>query len=564
MIVMKADIKSANLYHLRGTTIIGGIGKLDPRAIKCIFLGYKSGVKGYKLWCPETEKHTSSGHFGDQDTPIVEEDSGVAQQPQRFIATDRARRTTKAPSRLIEEVNLITYALNVAEDIEGNMEPSTYSEAIISTEFNKWLTAMHDEMESLDKNGTWELVKFPEEKKPIKCKWIFKRKEGITPSKDVRFKARLLAKGFSQIPGIDFTDVFSPVVKHSSIHTLLSIVAMHDYELEQLDVKTTFLHGELEEDIYMEQPEGFVIPRKENLVCKLKKSLYGLKKSSRQWYKRFDTFMLSQSFKISDYDSCVYLKFVNGSPIYLLLYVDDMLIATKDKAQIEKLKGQLSNEFDMKDLGATKKILGMEIIRERQSGKLYLSQQGYVEKRYVHSVMSKVPYSSAVGSLMYAMVCSRPDLSYALSVVSRYMADPGKKHGKAVQWIFRYLHGTSNVCLEFEKSKYGLVGYVDSDYADDLDKRRSLIVEYMVISEACKEAIWLINLFNEFSGFTSCTTIFCDSQSAIYLTKDQMNLSRHRALPEKEDHEKSHYSALAHPAARRAYLPVLCSKLKEM
>ncbi|GKE54392.1 retrotransposon protein, putative, ty1-copia subclass, partial [Tanacetum coccineum] len=355
-------------------------GKLDPRAIKCIFLGYKSGVKGYKLWCPETEKHTSSGHFGDQDTPIVEEDSGVAQQPQRFIATDRARRTTKAPSRLIEEVNLITYALNIAEDIEGNMEPSTYSEAIISTECNKWLTAMHDEMESLDKNGTWELVKFPEEKKPIKCKWIFKRKEGITPSKDVRFKARLLAKGFSQIPGIDFTDVFSPVVKHSSIHTLLSIVAMHDYELEQLDVKTTFLHGELEEDIYMEQPEGFVIPRKENLVCKLKKSLYGLKKSSRQWYKRFDTFMLSQSFKISDYDSCVYLKFVNGSPIYLLLYVDDMLIATKDKAQIEKLKGQLSNEFDMKDLGATKKILGMEIIRERQSGKLYLSQQGYVEK----------------------------------------------------------------------------------------------------------------------------------------------------------------------------------------
>ncbi|GJS16673.1 retrotransposon protein, putative, ty1-copia subclass, partial [Tanacetum coccineum] len=258
------------------------------------------------------QEHTSSGHFGDQDTPTVEEDSGVAQQPERFIATDKPRRTTKAPSRLIEEVNLIAYALNVAEDIE----------------------------------------------------------EGITPSEDVRFKARLVA------------------------------------------------------------------------------------------------------------------------------YVDDMLIAAKDKAQIEKLKGQLNNEFDMKDLGAAKRIIEMEIIRERQFGKLYLSQQG------------------AVGSLMYAMV--------ALSVVSRYMADPGKKHGKAVQWIFRYLHGTSNVCLEFEKSKYGLVGYVDSDYADDLDKRRSLIVEYMAISEACKEAIWLRNLFNELSGFTSCTTIFCDSQSAIYLTKDQM------------------------------------------
>ncbi|GJT10612.1 retrotransposon protein, putative, ty1-copia subclass [Tanacetum coccineum] len=230
--------------------------KLDPRAIKCIFLGYKSGVKGYKLWCPETKKktsvqveelvnqeHTSSGHFGDQDIPIVEEDSGVDQQPQRFIATQRPRRTTKAPSRLIEEVNLIAYALNVAKDIEGNMEPSTYSKAIISTKCNKWLTAMHNEMESLDKNGTWELVKFPEEKKPIKCKWIFKIKEGITLSEDVRFKARLMAKGFSQIPSIDFTDVFSPVVKHSSIRTLLSIVAMNDYKLEQLDVKTAFCMG---------------------------------------------------------------------------------------------------------------------------------------------------------------------------------------------------------------------------------------------------------------------------------------------------------------------------------
>ncbi|GJU84034.1 retrotransposon protein, putative, ty1-copia subclass [Tanacetum coccineum] len=232
--------------------------------------------------------------------------------------------------------------------------------------------------------------------------------------------------------GIDFTDVFSPVVKHSSILTLLSIVAMHDYELEQLDVKTAFLHGELEEDIYMQQPKGFVIPGKENLVCKLKKSLYDLKQSPLLWYKRFGTFMLSQ-------------------------------IAAKDKTEIEKLKGQLSNEFDMKDLDAAKKILGMEIIMERQFGKLYLSQQMYIEKvlrRFnMHNAkpvntplaahfklslalcpqsdaedkyMSKVPYSSAVGSLVYAMVCSRPDLSYAFSVVSRYMADPEKKHWKAV------------------------------------------------------------------------------------------------------------------------------------
>ena len=290
--------------------------------------------------------------------------------------------------------------------------------------------------------------------------------------------------------------------------------------------------------------------------------------------------MLSQGFKRSNYDSCVYLKTVNGSTIYLLLYVDDMLIAAKSMSEINELKKQLSNEFEMKDLGAAKKILGMEISRDRPSGKVYLSQKGYIDKvlrRFnMHNAkpvstplaahfklssalcpksdadieyMSRVPYSSAVGSLMYAMVCSRPDLSYALSVVSRYMANPGKEHWKAVQWIFRYLRGTSNAYLQFGKTRDGLVGFVDSDFAGDLDKRRSLTgyvftiggcavswratlqsivacsttdAEYMAISEACKEAIWLRGLYTELCGDSSCPTVFSDSQSAIYLTKNPM------------------------------------------
>ncbi len=602
-------------------------GKLEPRAIKCIFLGYKSGVKGYKLWNPATQKVVISRnivfnesamlpnapvqsqqsssvqveHFINaestpdtvvQDTPIAENlfidhdsssaphSSSVVQPTQHSIAVDRPRRQINPPKRLIEECNIAAYALSCAEEVEGNAEPSNYNEAITSADCNNWMTAMQDEMESLEKNGTWDLVKLPKEKKHVRCKWIFKRKEGISPNEAARYKARLVAKGYSQIPGIDYNDVFSPVVKHSSIRTLLSIVAMRDYELEQLDVKTAFLHGELDEDIYMDQPEGFVIPGKEDFVCKLKKSLYGLKQSPRQWYKRFDSFMLSNGFKRSNYDSCVYLKTVNGSAIYLLLYVDDMLIAAKDKSEIAKLKSQLSNEFEMKDLGAAKKILGMEIIRDRKAGKLYLSQQGYIEKvlrrfnmhdakpvstplaahfklssalcpesEYDIEYMSRVPYSSAVGSLMYAMVCSRPDLSHALSVVSRFMANPGKEHWKAVQWIFRYLRGSSNACLQFGKSGDGLVGYVDSDYAGDLDKRRSLTgyvftvggcavswkaclqatvalstteAEYMAISEACKEAVWLRGLYTELCGDNSCINIFCDSQSAICLTKDQM------------------------------------------
>ena len=143
----------------------------------------------------------------------------------------------------------------------------------------------------------------------------------MSSSEPPRFKTRLVAKGFSQIPGVDYNDVFSPVVKHSSIRTFFGIVAMRDLELEQLDVKTAFLHGELEEEIYMDQPEGFIVPGKEDHVCKLKRSLYGLKQSPHQWYKRFDSFMMSHGFKRSEFDSCVYIKFVDGSPIYICCYM---------------------------------------------------------------------------------------------------------------------------------------------------------------------------------------------------------------------------------------------------
>nr|ABA99467.1 retrotransposon protein, putative, Ty1-copia subclass [Oryza sativa Japonica Group] len=471
-------------------------GKLEPRAIKCLFLSYGSGVKGYKLWNPQTNKTFMSRsvvfnesimfndslptdvipggsdeeqqyvsvqveHVDDQETEIVGNDindivqhSPPVLQPQdEPIAHRRTKRSCGAPVRLIEKCDMVYYAFSCAEQVENTLEPATYTEAIVSGDREKSISAMQEEMQSLEKNGTWELVHLPKQKKHVRCKWIFKRKEGLCPSEPPRFKA--------------------------------SIVAMHDLELEQLGVKTTFLHGELEEEIYIDQLEGFIVPGKEDYVCKLKRSLYGLKQSPRQWYKRFDSFMLSHGFKRSEFDSCVYIKFVNGSPIYLLLYVDDMLIAAKSKEQITTLKKQLSSEFDMEDLGAAKKIL---------------------------------------------------DLSHAMSLVSRYMANPSKEHWKAVQWIFRYLRGTANACLKFGRTDKGLVGYVDSDFAADLDKRRSLTgyvftigscvstteAEYMAIAEACKESVWLKALFAELCGVDSCINLFCDSQSAICLTKDQM------------------------------------------
>ncbi|KAM1535363.1 hypothetical protein ACFX1Z_014373 [Malus domestica] len=198
---------------------------------------------------------------------------------------------------------------------------------------------MGDEMNSLLKNKTWELAKLLKGKKAIGCKWVYAKKEDADEKSN------------------------------------------YDFELVQLNVKTAFLHGDLNEEIYMCQPDGYTVKGKENLFCKLKKSLYGLKQSPRQWYLRFNKFMRGQNYSRSQYDHCVYFKKLqDGSFIYLLIYVDDMLIASKNVEEIEKLKKQMKNEFEMKDLGEAKKILGMEITRDRGKGLISLNQRQYLEK----------------------------------------------------------------------------------------------------------------------------------------------------------------------------------------
>uniref|UniRef100_A0A2N9FN54 Integrase catalytic domain-containing protein n=1 Tax=Fagus sylvatica TaxID=28930 RepID=A0A2N9FN54_FAGSY len=505
--------------------------KLDPKSKKCIFLGFKKGVKGYKLWDPVAQKVVisrdvvfdeksmtkafkeeksqaaeSSNNIG-RSTVQVELDELESQsdeephsndQEQDSTRSDRPKRNKRPPVRYGFE-DLVSYAL-----LTSSEDPSTFQEAIESSEKDKWMEAMVEENESLSKNKTWELTELPKGKKPIGCKWVFKKKEAVSEKEGERFKARLVAKGYSQRHGIDYDEAF--------------------------------LHGNLEEEIFMEQPEGFKQPGTENLVCRLKKSLYGLKQSPRQWYKR--------------------------------------------------LKSLLHKEFEMKDLGAAKKILGMEIRRDREARKLWLSQKNYIRKvlekfsmldakpvstplanhfRLSGSQcpkneeeienMSKVSYASAVGCLMYAMVCTRPDLAHAVSIVSRYMANPGREHWNAVKWIFRYLKGTAEHGILFSRQPgtNSVVGYVDADYAGEVDDRRSTTgyvftlsggpicwkstlqsivamstteAEYMAVAEAAKEALWLKGLVKELGLNQGGVQMHCDSQSAIYLAKNQVYHAR--------------------------------------
>ena len=281
-------------------------------------------------------------------------------------------------------------------------------------------------------------------------------------------------KGFNQKKGIEFEEIFSPVVKMSSICVSLSLVAHLKLEIEQLDVKTKFLHGDLEKEIYMQQPEGFEVKGKENIVCKLKRGLYGIKQALRQWYKKFDSFMMIHEYNITtSYHYVFTRKFSDNDFIILLLYVDDMLIIGHHYNKIDKLKIELSKSFSMKDLRSVKHILGMKISHDKKNRKLWLSQESYIKKVLERFNMSKakavcsplachlklsskhptrekemkemikVPYASVVGSLMYAMVCTRPDIPHEVTVISRFLTNHGKEHWEAVKWILRYLKGTS-------------------------------------------------------------------------------------------------------------------------
>ena len=217
-------------------------------------------------------------------------------------------------------------------------EPSTLQEAMSSSDASHWMTAMQEEMEALHKNKTWELVPLPQGRKAIGNKWIFKIKRNSDDQVE-RFHARLVVKGYAQKEGIDFNEIFSPVVRLTTVRVVLAMCATFDLHLEQLDVKTAFLHGDLEEEIYMLQPEGFEEKGKRNLVCRLNKSLYGLKQAPRCWYKRFDSFIMSLGYNRLNADPCAYFKrFGKSNFIILLLYIDDMLVAGPNKDHIEKLK----------------------------------------------------------------------------------------------------------------------------------------------------------------------------------------------------------------------------------
>jgi hypothetical protein len=369
--------------------------------------------------------------------------------------------------------------------------PTSIIEAYASPDADDWKEAVRSEMDSILSNGTWELSELPFGCKPIGCKWVFKKK--LRPDGTIdKYKARLVAKGYTQKEGEDFFDTYSPVARMTTIRVLLSLAASYGLIVHQMDVKTAFLNGELDEEIYMDQPDGFVVKGEEQKVCKLLKSLYGLKQAPKQWHEKFDTTLTSAGYVVNEADRCVYYRHGGGHFVILCLYVDDILIFGTNMDIINEVKSFLSKSFDMKDLGEADVILNIKLIKE-ESG-ITLSQSHYVEKvlsrfGYMDSKPSPTPYdpsvtlrknkndtrdqlrySQIVGSLMYLASATRPDISFAVSKLSRYMSNPGDDHWHALERVLCYLKGTMSYGIHYSGNPAVLEGYSDVNWISDIDQ----------------------------------------------------------------------------------------------
>ncbi|XP_073962727.1 UDP-galactose 4'-epimerase isoform X2 [Choristoneura fumiferana] len=425
-------------------------------------------------------------------------------------------------------------------------EPQTYSQAMRDDDADKWKSAMQDEYDSLMKMNTWKLVDRPD-RKIIPCKWVYKLKTD-THGNITRYKARLVIKGFNQVAGVDYHETFSPVIRHSSLRTLFALAAEMDLKMHHLDVDTAFLNGDLEEEVYMDQPQGFVKKGHEDKVCLLQKSLYGLKQAPRAWNIKLNETLSKIGFNRLPTEPCVYKKLIGSEIILLAIFVDDLIIFYKNDISYVKVKSDLQKYFSLKDLGPLKYYLGINI--DCNDGKVTINQKSYITsllKKYAlqnakefdtplansklaadsEGKESTYDYQQIIGCLMYLAVNTRPDIAFAASYLSQFNTKCGKIHWLAAKRVLQYLKRTIDYSIIYRKTGKPLMGYTDADWANCTSDRRSYTgycfkladgpvswaskkqptvalssteAEYMALTEAAKEATYLRRFIAQNNG----------------------------------------------------------------
>ena len=596
--------------------------KWDSKSKKCIFIGYSTTSKGYRLYDPQSWKvHVSRDvlfdedefvrrrseqqviELNDSDSKLDEKEEAAVEIepiPPQIVDDEEEENDHREPPASADEEDEVEqprrstrtreppqrYGVQITGDwwrdnnVTCNIgecspeEPTTVEEALNTPDKEQWKEALESEYNSHVKNNTWTLVDLPEGRRAIDCRWVFRIKYNADGTIE-RHKARLVAKGYAQEPGLDYEETFFS----SSKVYIYSFASHHcnqlDLEVHQMDVSTAFLNGELEEEIYMTQPQGYVKEGEEELVCKLNKSIYGLKQSSRCWYNTIDQFLKNSGYVQSSADSCIYIKREGDDIVLMALYVDDLLLASQNHAMLRREKERLRKRFEMKDLGEVHYCLGIQVERDREKKQMKLHQSKYLTNLLQKFGMEnckpaatpvdqgtklqpnegepveKSKYQALIGGLTYAVTGTRPDLAQASGLVNQFCSNPGTEHWIAAKRILRYIKGTIDYGIVFDGCKEDdvqLSGYVDADWGSNpngrksqsgylftlcggtvswTSKKQSVVAlssteaEYVAASLACQEAIWLRALLEDI-GFVQegPTSIKEDNQGAIALSRN--------------------------------------------
>jgi len=568
--------------------------KLDMKSKLGVFVGYAEGSKGYKVYDPETKRigtyrdvvfvedsqPVDSDHCITCGQPTVNMEITPATQPCCNKNSNEEQKETEKnkdrPRMSTRRKEVALTAKVISED------PKTYKEALESSDKHHWEGAMKKELQSIEENNTWEeIATIPDGANLVSSKWVYKTKLGAR-GEIIKFKARIVARGFSQIYGLDYEETFAPVAKLSSLRSILAWAAQEGKIIHQMDIVTAFLNPELKKEIFMETPQGYAKKHQKG-VLRLKKGLYGLKQSGRLWYYELHATLLKMGFVRSDADHSIYSKDNKGEKIVIIVYVDDLVIITDKNSSMDSIKGQLSSRFKMEDGGELSYILGMRVKRNIAERTITLDQEalisrlvekfGLIDAKAENIPMhqstpaalgkapieenSDAPYQSGTGSLNWIALSTRPDISFAVSILTSYNKAHGQQHWNAVKNVIKYLKGTAHIGLTIggkakekqSKNSVEIIGYTDASYAECLITRRSTgayifklgvgaitwqskkqptpaisstEAEYMAMTQASKEAIWLTTLFHSIGvKFDEPIMIYGDNQGALKLARNQ-------------------------------------------
>lgn len=599
--------------------------KWDKKAVNCILVGYSENVKGYRIYNPVKNTISTSRdiivieegmnrsnvtiNISNIDPEIKEEikseedeeivgnletlnsdiilkenyDSDDSKENKDFTVLNpildeetqdetRPRRMRKKP----DWYGMTSISATMAQD--NDYGEISLEEALNGPESMQWKRAIEDELKCFEENDAWELVDPPSDSSVVQCKWVLKKKYEL--NNQVRYRARLVAKGFSQRHGLDYAETFSPVVRHTTLRLLFALSVKYNFDTTHLDVTTAFLNGDLEETIYMQKPVCFN-SLNDNKVLKLKKAIYGLKQSSRMWYQKVDQCLIKNGYVKSKLEPCLFYKMNDDtSKTIVALYVDDFFIFSNNSNETENLKVMLMSQFKIKDLGQIRQCLGMRVTYDKDVNVLTLDQEKYIDQLLCKFHMNdcktadtpmesklyldrdencdkSLPYQQLIGSLMYLAILTRPDIAFSVGYLSQFNNCYNKEHWNYAKHILRYLKKTKSYGLKYSSTgNLQLIGFVDADWGNNIIDRKSYTgfcfklmgslicwgskkqknvalssteAEFVGLSECSKEAVYLRNLQFEITNMLYSVLIYNDNQSAQKLVANPVfhNRSKH-------------------------------------